>query len=279
LTRQNNAAADELPAVELKAIDAMLKEKTDVCAKKPFADPCYGMYDTDQSLENLYTSELTTLQTAQGSLLQAVQVLSTWPAHPDDLAFKTTLNRNQSATIVITGMEIITKTSTTVATVTINTMTSRFVLSTGLMYTTTPFRNYAITNGVSGGVATGNSSVTKSTSVPSIDFPVVFGSYIIPGLSKADWENRCRNHCAFLFSAGLGLNLGAKTADLAGGPSFQYGGFMVTAAAVGARQNQLLDGVYVTQTNSGITMSSDLPTSTHWTVGGGIALTYTIPTP
>jgi hypothetical protein len=275
----NSAAGEQLPIVELKSIDNMLQDKIKACTTKATNDPCYSMYDQDQSLENQYNSEVTTLQTAQGALLQAVQVLTTWPGHDVDLAFMTKLDKNNSATISVTGTEIITKTATTIATVTINSATTRFVLSTGLMYTSTPFRSYAITNQVVGGIANGTSMVTKSTSVPSIDFPIVLGSYIIPKLSKADWENECRNHCAFLFSAGIGLNLGAKTADLAGGPSLQIGGLMITPIAVGARQNRLLNGVYVGQTNSGITTSANLPTSTHWTVGGGIAVTYTIPTP
>ena len=113
----------------------------------------------------------------------------------------------------------------------------------GVMYTSTPYRTYAITNQVTNGAATGTTMVTKSSSTPSIDFPIVFGSYLFRSLSQAKWENKCPNHCAFLFSAGLGLNLGAKTADLAGGPSFQLGGFIFTPVAVGARQNHLLDGV------------------------------------
>lgn len=273
------AAGKDLPVAELKYIDSLLTTDMTNCIKKKPGNECYATLDTDQSIENLYNSQVTSLQTAQGALLQSVQTLSTLPPMEQQFIFKATLDKNNNATITITGTEFVTKTVTTIGTVTINTTPTRFVLSSGVMYTSTPYRTYAITNQVTNGVATGTTMVTKSSSTPSIDFPIVFGSYLFRSLSQAKWENKCPNHCAFLFSAGLGLNLGAKTADLAGGPSFQLGGFIFTPVAVGARQNHLLDGVYVEQTNSGITMSSNLPTANHWTVGGGFALTYTIPTP
>jgi hypothetical protein len=274
-----SAAGKDLPIAELKYIDALLTKDMTECIKKKPGNECYATLDNDQSIENLYNTQVTSLQTAQGALLQNVQTLSTLPPQEDQFIFKATLDKNNNATITITGTEFVTKTATTIGTVTVNTTPTRFVLSTGVMYTSTPYRTYAITNEVSNGVATGTTEVTKSSSIPSIDFPVVFGSYLFRSLSQAKWENKCPNHCALLFSAGLGLNLGAKTADLAGGPSFQIGGFIFTPVAVGARQNHLLNGVYVGQTNSGFTMSSNLPTANHWTVGGGFALTYTIPTP
>jgi hypothetical protein len=273
------AAGEDLPVAELKYIDSLLSDEMKTCNKKKPGNDCYTTLDTDQSIENIYNAQITSLQTAQGALLQSVQTLSTIPPMEQQFVFMATLAKNNNATITITGTEFLTKTATTIGTVTINTTPTRFVLSTGVMYTSTPYRSYAITNQVSGGIATGSTMVTKSNNVPSIDFPIVFGSYLFRSLSRANWENKCPNHCEFLFSGGVGLNLGAKTADFAGGPSFQLGGFIFTPVAVGARQNHLLNGVYVGQTNSGITTSSNLPTSNHWTVGGGFAITYTIPTP
>ncbi len=287
----NYSAGEQLPVVELQAIDAQLKAKIADCIKLASNDPCYNMYDADQSREAILDAEVTTLQAAQGKLLQAVQVLNTWPSTPLSLAFVAQFAKNYSGTIAIVGTEVVTTTATTIATVTLSTVTTKFVLSTGVMYTTTPFRNYAIGDQLSGGTVvttppttpTGNPApveiVSKTVSNPSIDFPIVLGSYILKSLSDRNWENKCPNHCEFLFSAGVGLNLGAKTADFMGGPSFEIGGFLITVGAVGARENHLLDGVYVGQTNFGGLYPMTLPMATHWTVGGGFAITYTVATP
>lgn len=289
------AATDSpLPSGELGAADALLKTDFSACPQTTDDDKCFGLFEAHQKDENLLNGKLTYLQSAITALLQAKLQLDNWPIlhNEKSQAFQTTLDKNISGTITITGVELVTKTSTTIATVTMNTTTLKhFSLSTGLMYTSTPYKSYSVGPEVQNGVVVtnppttpgGSSStvniISKTYSNPSVDFPVVLASIPITSMSRWDWENHCRNHCAFLLSAGAGLNLGAKTADLAGGPSFQFGGFVLTFAAVGARQNSLQNGVYVGQTNSGITQSSQLPTKTHWTVGGGLALTYTIQLP
>ncbi|MEO8735074.1 MAG: hypothetical protein ABI380_00895 [Edaphobacter sp.] len=288
----DTALAVALPTGELTAADAQIKTAVTTCPTTTDDDGCFERYDDDQKNEVVLNNELVYLQTAENTLLQTKLLLQNWPPFHNGLsqAFQTTLEKNATGTITITGVEIATKSSTTIATVVMNTTTIKhFVLSTGLMYTTTPYRSYSVGPQVVGGVVvttppatpggapTPVQQISKSFSSPSIDFPMVLGSVPITPWSHANWENRCRNHCAILFSAGAGLNIGAKSADLAGGPSFQFGGLLITAAAVGARQNSLQDGVYVGQTNSGITQASQIPTKTHWTVGGGLALTYNIP--
>jgi hypothetical protein len=198
---------------------------------------------------------------------------------PAQLVFMAKLTKNHNAVITVTGTEVATKTATTIGTVTLNTQATRFVLSTGLLYGSTAYRNYSITSQFNSGVVNGTTQITKTLNVPAIDFPFVMGSYMSRSLSNHNWENRCPNHCAFLFSIGIGANLVAKTADIAGGPSFQIGGFLITPVVMGARQNHLLNSLYVGQTNSGITQTSGITSANHWVPGGGIALTYTIPTP
>jgi hypothetical protein len=274
-----SATATDLPVAELKHIDAELNDRITLCAKLPITDQCYKDLDTDQSIENLYNSQVTALTTAQGTLLQAIQTLSTIPPPESPLIYSATLGKNNNATITITGTEVITKTVTTIGTVTINSQATRFVLSSGLMYTSAAYRSYAITSVFTGNMAGTMTQITKTSSIPAIDFPVVFGSYLFRSLSHQAWENKCSNHCAILFSVGVGANLAAKTADIAGGPSFSVGGFLITPVAIGARQNHLLNSLYVGQKDSGIMQSSGLTTANHWVPAGGIAISYTIPTP
>lgn len=273
----NNAAKEILPVGELTHIDALLKASP--CLRKAPSDNCYGEFDQDQSLESLYDAQVTSLQTSQNALLTGVQTLKTLAPMPKQLVFMATLGKNHNSTVTVIGTEIVTKTATTIGTVAINTQATRFVLSSGLLYGSTAYRNYSLTNQFSGGVASTTMQITKTLNQPAIDFPVVMGSIMSRYLSNRAWENRCPNHCAFLFSVGIGANLAAKTADLAGGPSFQIGGFLITPVAIGARQNHLLNGLYVGQTNSGLTASSGITSANHWVPGGGIAITYTIPTP
>jgi len=288
----SNAARDAtLPAFELGSLDGWLKNEISTCSASDLGDKCYKQYDKAQSTEAVLDGRLTALQAAQSTIVQALHVLLHWPSQngPLGVVFDASMPKNVSSSIVITGTEAVTRTSTTIATVTISTVTTKFILSSGLLYSTAPFKTYSLGNVFVNGVlqtTTGPSGsptpvveVVKSKSVPSIDFPLVMGSMIIPQLSRAHWENRCRNHCEILFSTGIGLNLGGKTADLFGGPSFEFGGFLITAGALGARQNQLLDGVYTGQKNFGGTNPTTLPTSTYWSCGAGIAFTYTIPTP
>ena len=280
-----SATENPLPNLEIQRLDQELSTKSKECTKKPLFDACYAELDKEQSLQNLYKDELKTLQTAQGTLLQVAQSLDAWKAPDDILVFKVSLSKNNTATITITGTEFLTKTATTIGTVTVNSTAPPFVISTGLMFSWNPLRNYAISDQIVDGVlqvdpSNGNKPltiVTKSTTTPAVTFPLVLASYRIPFLSRAKWEIHCPNGCSFLFGAGAGLNLAAKTADLAGGFSFQIGSFLISPLAVGKRQNNLLDGVYVHQTSFGSNPPSSLPVGSHWTVTGGIAITYVVP--
>jgi hypothetical protein len=280
-----SATKNPLPNLEIQRLDNELTTKSKECTKKPLGSACYSELDKEQSLQNLYKDELKTLQTAQGTLLQVVQSLDAWKAPDDTLVFKVSLSKNNTATITITGTEFLTKTATTIGTVTVNSTAPPFVISTGLMFTWNPLRNYAISDQIVDGVLqvdpnNGNkplTTVTKTTTTPAVTFPMVLASYRIPFLSRAKWEIHCPNGCSFLIGGGAGLNLAGKTADLAGGFSFQIGSFLVSPLAVGKRQNNLLDGVYVNQTSFGSNPPSSLPIGSHWTVTGGISITYVVP--
>ena len=283
-----NAATEALPVLEIQAADADVKTEVAKCIalapKDPSRPACFSTADQYQSDETRYDNDLTSLQTAQATLLQTVQVLTAWPGTAPALAWEILQPKGNNSTVTITATEVVTKTATTVATVTINWQATPFVLSTGILFSDLSYRTFAISpliiNGVPSVDASGkdNTVVTESDTKPSIDFPVVMGSYTIPRFSRYDWEDRCPNHCAFLVTGGIGLDLTSKTAEFAAGPSFQIGGFLFTPSVVWGRQSRLTSGVTV-GAQLGSSPPSSLPTENHWVRTWGFALTYTVPTP
>jgi hypothetical protein len=182
------------------------------------------------------------------------------------------------------GTEVVTKTATTIATVTINWQPTGFVLSTGLLGSGMPNKTYAISSiVVNGQVQTDGgknlSKVTATNFQPAMDFPAVFGSWVIPWISRSHWQYRCPGHCSFLLSAGAALNLTTKTADFAVGPSFQVWGVLLTPSIVFGRQTVLANGITEGYTGFGNNPPSTVPTASAWKKAFGIALTYTLPTP
>ncbi len=107
-------------------------------------------------------------------------------------------------------------------------------------------------------------------------FPLVMANYRLRHLSNYPWENKCPNHCAFLLSGGVGLNLTSKTTDFAAGPSFQIGEVLFTTAAHFGRESVLTSGVTV-GSELGSSPPSPLPTANTWRTGFGFAVSYVLP--
>jgi hypothetical protein len=236
-----------LPVAQLKILDDQLKARIDSCSKLEATDAkrsrCIAQADKLASTEARLNTMVTQLQTAASTLLQSLQVLLAWPTTDETIVFALRQPQRTNSVITITGTEVVTKTATTIASVTVNWQAYPFVLSTGVMFSGLQYRTYAASPLISGGVIQTDpvsgknlSIITETKTTPSIDFPLVLGSYALPFLSRAKWENSCPNHCAFLISGGVGLDLTSKTADLMVGPTFQIGGFLITPGAVFGRQ-------------------------------------------
>jgi hypothetical protein len=119
--------------------------------------------------------------------------------------------------------------------------------------------------------------VTENDTRPSIIFPVVFISYRIGPFSRARWEAKCPGRCAFLATGGIGANLSNKSAEFAGGLSFQIGSVLLTPLVSIGRQLQLSNGVVVGQQLG--SSPPALPTENKWGPHFGLALTYRLPIP
>jgi hypothetical protein len=252
------------------------------------AQQCQDVSDALQAQGVAIGKLVTDIQTTQDALRQAnAQIAMLASATiPPEIFFKIKQPFFRTATLNVVGTEIVTKTATTIASTTINWQPWGFVLSTGLMGSGLANRTYATSNIIMNGVVrtdptTGKNLtiVTSTNTEPAMDFPAVFGSWVIPWINRWKWQNACPSHCTFLLSGGAGLNLTSKTADLATGPSFEVWGVMLTPVAVFGRQSVLSDGIKVGYEGFGINPPSTLPTTTAWKPGFGIALTYQLPLP
>ena len=272
------------PIVDLAILDKKIKNLIDDCTALPVKDGCKtaaekAHADKYQSEENIIDTYEDDLQKDQDALLEARQALKLWQGSPS-YAWSIVESKRNNSTITVTAQEVISKTTTNLATVTVNWQGVPWVLSSGILFSNLVYRTFSISPNIGSGQPpqpTGAYYIMEADQKPSIDVPIVFGSYAPPFLSRFDWEAKCPNHCAFLISGGIGANLTSKSADFAVGPSFQIGNFLFTPSAVFGRKNVLLDGLASGQTLNPVPTS--LPTGSEWTPAVGIALTYAIPTP
>jgi hypothetical protein len=272
------------PIVDLAILDKKIQALVKDCTASPAKDDCKtaaekAKADRYQSEENIIDTYEGDLQKDQDALLQARQALKLWQGSPA-YAWSIVETKRNNSTITVAAQEVISKTSTNLATVTVNWQGVPWVLSSGILFSNLVYKTFSISPTIGAGKPpqpTGAYYIMEADQKPSIDVPIVFGSYAIPFLSRFDWEAKCPNHCAFLISGGVGANLTSKTADFAVGPSFQIGNFLFTPSAVLGRKNVLLNGLTSGQTLNPVPTS--LPTGSEWTPVVGIALTYAIPTP
>jgi hypothetical protein len=290
LDSTNSAAALPVPAAQLKILDTSIENFIKSCLSvkdTKFQSTCIEDANFLQSTENRLNATQTAIIAAQTALQGVVrQVTPRQQGGESSDVFKITQPFMRAATVTVVGTEIVTNAATTVATVAVNWQQTPFVLSTGLMGSGLANKTYAVSSVIVNGVvqtdpATGKnlSKITANSLQPAMDFPMIFGSWTIPWLSRWSWEYHCPAHCAFLLSAGAGLNLAGKTADFSIGPSFEIGGVLLTPSLVWGRQTVLADGITEGYTGFGINPPSTVPTAVAWKRAFGIALTYTLPTP
>jgi hypothetical protein len=240
-----------------------------------------------------FNNTVTAIEKAQQTLSADIDTLQNWGGVLDEAGNPTnaivsqfTQSRNRSSTITIAATEVVSGTTSNLGSLTINWQTQPFVLSSGILLSEMPYRSYAISQLIVNGAPVPDPTnpgkyltyINQTVTHPSISVPMVFGNYRIGSLSRFNWENKCPNHCAFLATGGMGLNIIQKTADFAGGLSFQIGSFLLTPAAHVGRETLLTNGLYPGEI-LGSNPPSALMTQNTWEVHFGLALTITVPTP
>jgi hypothetical protein len=249
---------------------------------------CRNYGETLSTSEAILDTAITDIQKAQDTLVQNVQTLDYWTksnGSPDPVIYKFTIPAHVNVSISIVGAEVVSKTNTTIANVTINQGTNAAVISAGIGFSNLKFNTYTasplIANGKPVLDASGNaeSQVVGNATEFSVITLEVLVSYRLGFLSHAAWETeKCPNGCSFLPSGGVGTNLTAKTADFDVGPSFQVGGLLITPAVHFGRDTRLTDGVAVGHM-LGSSFPSTLPTTQSAVIKRAIVCSYSLPIP
>jgi hypothetical protein len=238
-------------------------------------------YSAEISSDGEIKNAIGNIQSAQATLQQSYVLLLSIPS--DSLKsqfYYFDVPHLTTATVTITGIEIVSKTSNTIATWTASSTSYNIVLSAGLGFSNLVYRTYASTPQVVNGVPVLNSSgnalsvVTETDTHLSVMAPEILGSYVIPGLRKLD--SACSFGCSLLLTGGVGANLTTKSADFDLGASLRLMDFLVTPAVHFGRESRLIDGITV-GSQLGANAPSTLPTQTKWVRKFGIVFTYVIP--
>lgn len=288
----NDAAGAALPLQKIDDVKGEIdKESKDCLIRALFAADreteaknCDLAADRHLSNQARLNSAVADIQKAQSSLLVIVQTLKNLKPTKPVIAYEFVPSKLNNMVITISGQEVVNKTPSPIATVTINTQNTNWVISTGILFSNLKFHTFTsapvIVNGQpvldAGGKTT--TVVTRSDTSPSVVAPTLLVSYRIPGMSRMGWENKCRGGCGFLLTGGVGANLTSKSADFDAGPSFQIGSVLLTPTVHFGRENRLTNGVTVGQ-HLGSSPPSPLPTQNVWVEKFGMAVTYALPIP
>jgi hypothetical protein len=285
-----DGARAPLPASSLKGIKAQIDDVEMKALALPHEKPgeiavrnaALAKGDLYFSAYNLLYAAITDTLKAQTAMLEDAERLTVLANAPDEVTYPIERGKDYSATVSVVGQEVISKTNTTISTITVNWQANQWVVTTGIMFSSNLNTNF--TNGplLVGGKPQFDTAgkvltvVQRSDTKPTVMFPLVSASYRIPWLSNFNWENKCPNHCGFLLTGGVGLNLSLKTAEFAVGPSFQFGSVVLTPGWHIGRHTDLSQGVQVGN-QFGSNPPNPLPTSTSWTMKFGLAMGYALP--
>ncbi len=280
-----NAAQATLPTATLKDLETQIAADVKTSSGMTGDDKTklLAMDDIYQSTDTLLSSVISDTQKAQATMFETAQQLNATATAPQTAYFPIKQLGNYNSIVTIAAQEVISKTTTTLATVTINWQANHWIISTGIMFSSLKVQTFTAANLVKNGQPVLDATTQKNITVaqnsytrPTVVVPLVMANYRLGFLSHFPLENKCPNHCAILLSGGVGLNVPQKNAEFAAGPSFQIGSVIVTPAFHIGRYTDLTNGIGV-GTILGINPPSPLPTSSTWTTKFGIAVSWALP--
>ena len=280
----SEAARAALPLADYASVESRIKKFIDEhTLPDGTLDPSFReRANRYLTIKNLANAVMTDIQKAQAAMSQTAQEIASLPLSPAVAEYSITRGKSFNSSIAIVAQDVISKTNTNVATVTVNWQSNHWIVSLGVGFTA--LRSATYTNApliVNGQVERDDEKkiytyVQEADTRPTILAPLVLANYKISYLSRFGWQNKCPNHCAFLLSGGAGLNVYNQSAEFLVGPSFQFGGALFTVGAHIGRFTDLSQGV-VPGAQLGVAPPSPLPTAARWTVKWGFGLTYALP--
>jgi hypothetical protein len=274
-----------LPAASLQDIKKVIDAHVEDTLKLSASAVRTARLANDDLYLSTYTvlnTAITDTQKAQGTMLETAEQLTVLANSPSDVTFPITQTRGYNSSVAIVAQEVVSKTNTTVATVVINWQSNPWEIATGIMFSTLVSRSFSnaplLVNGQpqydSGGKNL--TVVQEADTQPAIMFPLVTANYRLAALSNFHWENQCPGHCAVLLTGGIGLNLTAKTAEFLVGPSFRFGGLLLTPGWHIGRENELIQAVTV-GARFGSSPPNPLPTAPSWKAKFSLGISYVLP--
>lgn len=274
--RLTDAAKEELPIADYKQLHDQVNPD-----KPPAGFVGNNAYMT---LDALVGTVIGDTEKIQAQLLETADQIASIPNNPVTDTYDITKGKNYTSTITIAAQEVISKTTTTLATVTINWQANQWEISTGIMFSALKNQSFAnaplVVNGApvpSTSDPTKNETFVQNTFTrPAVVVPMVMLNYRVRGLSDAGWENKCPGHCAVLLSGGVGLNVTQKDAEFGLGPSFQVGSVLFTVGAHIGRYTDLANGIGVGD-HLGALAPGTLATTGRWTAKWGFGISYVLP--
>lgn len=182
---------------------------------------------------------------------------------------------SRTGTIKITAQDLLTKTTSNVATVVVHWGATHWEISTGAIFSSLPSRKFDNAQIIQDGkpqldsAGKINTRVTETQTKPMI-VPIVLVHYrLAEGV-----PSRLSQRFAVLLTGGIGVNPYSTTADLVGGATFAYRGLMISALAHRTRDLRLTNGLTV-----GAELGSAPPTLSSerfWSTTFALGITYRV---
>ena len=277
LTALEAARQVKLPekAIRESAVDVSTQMQTCFSQQDPADNPsCAEISETLRKNQLNLEDGLTKLSAKQAALKTAQDAIATLHDEGPYIDEVPSLE-DRKATVVVAAVDVLTKASVTLGTVTISRTGTQFIISTGMLVSGLRNRTFANSPIISGGVPSLDSSgkvltvVTEGDTLPSFVTPLVLIGYELstPILRRGKF--------GISVNAGLGANLTTKTADYAAGLGFRFRDVLFVPAVHIGRENQLTNGLAVGQMLG--SSPPALPAGTSFVAKFGLAVTYRVP--
>lgn len=241
-------------------------------------DKLSGSLNEVAANQTLLESSVASFQAAQIALTQtlaALRKIDPAKALSKDQPYgPNTSKLGRGLAVKVSATNVISKTATALATVTVNWISTPWEVSAGVLFSNLVNRTFQATPIIANGQAKldasgkGSSQITTSITRPSV-IPVALAHYRLGEVAVGD------RRVAFLLTAGLGVSPYSSSADFAAGATLSYRTLMVSPLLHFGRDLRLTNGLVLGQELG--SSPPALSTERYWVKKLGIAITLRLP--
>ena len=228
--------------------------------------------------QTLLETSVASFQAAQIALTQTLAALRkidpTKALSKDQPYGPNTSKLGRSVAVKVSATDVISKTATALATVTVNWISTPWEVSAGVLFSNLVNRTFQATPIIANGQAKldasgkGSSQITTSITRPSV-IPVALAHYRLGEAAVGD------RRVAFLLTGGLGVSPYSSSADFAAGATLSYRMLMVSPLLHFGRDLRLTNGLVLGQELG--SSPPALSTERYWVKKFGIGITLRLP--